>query len=70
MNLDRIAERFAARGYVSGDDFSTALDLMLALEKPLLIEGPAGVGKTESAKVLADCVGDETHPSAVLRGLG
>ncbi|MGA9272532.1 MAG: MoxR family ATPase, partial [Candidatus Cybelea sp.] len=28
--------------------------LMLALEKPLLIEGPAGVGKTESAKVLAD----------------
>ncbi len=27
---------------------------MLALEKPLLIEGPAGVGKTESAKVLAD----------------
>ena len=27
---------------------------MVALEKPLLIEGPAGVGKTESAKVLAD----------------
>ena len=26
---------------------------MLALEKPLLVEGPAGVGKTESAKVLA-----------------
>jgi MoxR-like ATPase len=54
MNLDRLADRFAARGYVAGDDFATSLDLMLALEKPLLIEGPAGVGKTESAKVLAD----------------
>jgi MoxR-like ATPase len=54
MNLDRIADRFAARGYVAGEDFATSLDLMLALEKPLLIEGPAGVGKTESAKVLAD----------------
>jgi MoxR-like ATPase len=30
---------------------------MLALEKPLLIEGPAGVGKTESAKVLAEALG-------------
>src|SRR5579884_2259051 len=30
---------------------------MLALEKPLLIEGPAGVGKTESAKVLAEVLG-------------
>ncbi|HUZ49602.1 MAG TPA: MoxR family ATPase [Candidatus Dormibacteraeota bacterium] len=30
---------------------------MLALEKPLLLEGPAGVGKTESAKVLADVLG-------------
>ena len=54
MNLDGLADRFAARGYVAGDDFATSLDLMLALEKPLLIEGPAGVGKTESAKVLAD----------------
>jgi MoxR-like ATPase len=54
MSLDRLAERFAARGYVAGDDFATSLDLMLALEKPLLIEGPAGVGKTESAKVLAE----------------
>ncbi len=32
---------------------------MLALEKPLLIEGPAGVGKTESAKVLAEVLGTE-----------
>jgi MoxR-like ATPase len=54
VTLERIRERFAARGYIANDDFATALELALALEKPLLIEGPAGVGKTESAKVLAD----------------
>jgi MoxR-like ATPase len=54
---ERMRERFAARGYVAGDDFATTLELMLALEKPLLLEGPAGVGKTESAKVLADVLG-------------
>ena len=57
MNVDDIRARFAERGYVANDDFATALELTLALEKPLLIEGPAGVGKTESAKVLADVLG-------------
>ena len=59
MNLDHIRERFAARGYVAKDDFAVALELMLALEKPLLIEGHAGVGKTESAKVLAEVLGTQ-----------
>lgn len=59
MNLDRIRERFAERGYVAKDDFAAALELTLALEKPLLIEGHAGVGKTESAKVLADVLGTQ-----------
>ena len=45
---------FRARGYVVGEQLATALELVLALRKPLLIEGPAGVGKTESAKVLAE----------------
>lgn len=57
MTVDRLQERFAAHGYIASDDFAVALELMLALEKPLLIEGPAGVGKTESAKVLADVLG-------------
>ena len=52
-----IRERFRARGFIATDPFATALQLVLALEKPLLIEGPAGVGKTESAKVLADVLG-------------
>jgi MoxR-like ATPase len=51
---DQIRERFAQRGFIAGDAFTTALELATALQKPLLIEGPAGVGKTESAKVLAD----------------
>jgi len=54
---DRIRERFAERGFIAGDDLGTALELMTALEKPLLIEGPAGVGKTECAKVLAEVLG-------------
>lgn len=54
MNLDELSERFAGRGYVVDDDFATSLELMMALEKPLLLEGPAGVGKTESAKILAE----------------
>ncbi len=57
MIAERIRERFAERGFIVGEDFATALELTLALEKPLLIEGPAGVGKTESAKVLAEALG-------------
>jgi MoxR-like ATPase len=52
-----LRERFARHGYVANDDFATGIELMLALEKPLLIEGPAGVGKTESAKALAEVLG-------------
>ncbi len=54
MNAERIGAAFAAHGYVAGDDLATALELTLALQKPLLIEGPAGVGKTECARVLAN----------------
>jgi len=54
IDATSIRERFCARAFVVDDAFATALQLTLALEKPLLIEGPAGVGKTESAKVLAD----------------
>jgi MoxR-like ATPase len=57
--IDRAAirERFRERGFIVSDGFATALHLMVALGKPLLVEGPAGVGKTESAKVLADVLG-------------
>src|SRR5580692_12369161 len=40
--------------YVTNERVETAIFLALALEKPLLIEGPAGAGKTEVAKVLSE----------------
>ena len=54
MDAAAIRERFRSRGFLVADPFATALQLILALDKPLLIEGPAGVGKTESAKVLSE----------------
>src|SRR3981189_1586531 len=57
MDDATIPAHFRERAFVVDEPFATALQLMLALEKPLLIEGPAGVGKTESAKVLADVLG-------------
>lgn len=55
--IAELQQRLAAQSYIASDDFAVALQLMLSLEKPLLIEGPAGVGKTESAKVLAAALG-------------
>ncbi len=57
MIAEHIRERFAATGYIASADLATALELAIGLEKPLLVEGPAGVGKTESAKVLAEVLG-------------
>jgi MoxR-like ATPase len=59
MNAAAIHDRFRERGFIVGEPFATALQIMLALEKPLLVEGPAGVGKTDSAKVLAEVLGTE-----------
>ena len=42
--------------YIADTAVATALYLSMALGKPLLIEGPAGVGKTEIAKALANAL--------------
>src|ERR1700758_5813052 len=55
MTLDRenISDKLAAVGYIADRDIATALWLMEFLKRPLLLEGEAGVGKTEVAKALA-----------------
>ncbi|MEZ2133124.1 MULTISPECIES: AAA family ATPase [unclassified Sinorhizobium] len=50
---DLIAERLTAAGYIADPELSTAIALMQMLGRPLLLEGEAGVGKTEVAKALA-----------------
>ena len=59
INAAALHDRFRERGFIVSEAFATALQIMLALQKPLLLEGPAGVGKTESAKVLADVLGTD-----------
>jgi MoxR-like ATPase len=58
VNLARehISDRLAEVGYVADRDLATALWLMEFLKRPLLLEGEAGVGKTEIAKVLASAL--------------
>ena len=51
--VDTLIQRFEQLGYVTDRALATAVYLVTKLQKPLLIEGHAGVGKTEVAKVLA-----------------
>ncbi|HZQ16357.1 MAG TPA: MoxR family ATPase [Gaiellaceae bacterium] len=60
MAYESIAEletALARSSYLADRGLATALYLALALEKPLLLEGEAGVGKTEAAKALASSLG-------------
>jgi MoxR-like ATPase len=59
LRRDEIADRLATVGYVADRDLATALWLMDYLKRPLLLEGEAGVGKTEVAKALAAVHGAE-----------
>ena len=62
MSREQIAERLAAAGYVPDGELPVALQLMDMLGRPLLLEGEAGVGKTEVAKALASI-----HGTALIR---
>ncbi len=55
--VEALRERLAGQGYVCGLDLATAAHLALALERPLFLEGEAGVGKTELARALAAALG-------------
>ena len=57
--IDDVTELLAGQDYLADRGLSTALYLSLILPQPLLLEGEAGVGKTEAAKALADGLGVE-----------
>ncbi|WPD18290.1 MoxR family ATPase [Thermaerobacter composti] len=54
-----ILTKLEERGYIADRPIATAIHLAIRLEKPLLIEGHAGVGKTEIARVMADVLGTD-----------
>src|SRR5262249_60714776 len=58
-SIDEVIERFATNNYIASRRIATVIYLASSLEKPILVEGPAGVGKTELAKVLASALGHD-----------
>jgi MoxR-like ATPase len=58
-SVDDVRDALAAHDYLADDGLATAVFLALRLERPLLLEGEAGVGKTELGKVLARWTGGE-----------
>ena len=53
MDLNQIGSMLKKQAYITDKSVEMSVYLSMQLEKPLLVEGPAGVGKTEIAKVLA-----------------
>ena len=53
MNIDQLKEKMDQAHYIYDDTLATVLSVALQLGRPLLVEGAAGVGKTEIAKVMA-----------------
>ncbi|MET7757681.1 MoxR family ATPase [Streptomyces sp. NPDC005389] len=56
-SVDDVADRLAATGYLASPAVATTVFLADRLGKPLLVEGPAGVGKTELAKAVTEVTG-------------
>ncbi|MBC7313330.1 MAG: AAA family ATPase, partial [Rhizobium sp.] len=52
-SIDAVIELLSANDYLAGRPLATVLFLALRMQRPLFLEGEAGVGKTEVAKVLA-----------------
>src|SRR5215470_7316633 len=58
-SIDDVIQRFAGLKYITSRTIGTVVYLATEMKKPILVEGPAGVGKTELAKVLSGALGRE-----------
>ena len=67
LTIEQVQEILLKEKYVCDRSLATVVYLSLVMGKPLLLEGEAGVGKTEIAKVLAKVLGAQADPLAVLR---
>ena len=59
MELELLKQKLDQAHYIYDDTLAVTLTVALQLGRPLLIEGAAGVGKTEIAKVMAQALGRE-----------
>jgi MoxR-like ATPase len=55
-SIDDVVQRFAQQNYICNRTIATVVYLAAKMGKPILVEGPAGVGKTELAKVVSRCL--------------
>ena len=58
-SASKVKDALEKQGYIASQEIATILFLSQQLGKPLLTEGPAGVGKTELAKAIAGATGRE-----------
>lgn len=59
QSVDQVIAGFGTQNYICNKSLATVVYLGISLQKPILVEGPAGVGKTELGKVLAGSLGME-----------
>ena len=67
-SIDATLALLAGADYLADRSLATVLFLALRMGRPLFLEGEAGVGKTEIAKVLSPTLGPPADPAAMLRG--
>jgi MoxR-like ATPase len=58
-SIDDVMQRFAGQKYICSRAIATVVYLAAKMRKPILVEGPAGVGKTELAKVMSQSLGQD-----------
>ncbi|MBF0573628.1 MAG: MoxR family ATPase [Desulfamplus sp.] len=55
-NVEHVMEMLESANYIASREIATVIFIAISTDKPVLVEGPAGVGKTELAKALSKCM--------------